>query len=525
MNQIINKQRGQSPVTRSSTAPLRRIFLVGLGIRVLKDYWRILTKPERRLKGGSARLSAGQSVIEIVVALGIFSVSLAASFQLFFGGQNLSGESLNVEMAMNFAQEGAEATRTIRDRNWSELTSGDHGLVFNGYEWMFGSSSASDSKDIFTRTVSIYAESENERVATTTVAWISDGRAQQVELVEKLTNWEYPLSSSCKTSLLSGNWMAPQTIGTGDLGAGNEGTDIAVQLPYVFMGGKASSSSKPDIFVFDVSNPAMPQLVASKDIGSSGINSLHIGGNYLYAASGNDNKELIIFDITTPTAITEVGSYNLSGSANGLSVISFGSTVVIGRSDSATYELNFIDVSNPVSPDVIAQFGGLDDVRDFAVSEQNLYVIEDSATDVRIYDVTNPRDPLYLGGYNRGSIDYQSAYLHYKGGARNLLVGSDGDDNDFEILGATTTDQMYVRDSLDVGAQINDIVCAVGDLAFLATENSTKEFLVVNIANPDNISEYASLNYPQVGTGIDFADNKVFMSVRSNDALRIITSQ
>ncbi|TSC81607.1 MAG: Uncharacterized protein G01um101419_787, partial [Parcubacteria group bacterium Gr01-1014_19] len=136
----------------------------------------------------------GQSVLEVVVALGIFAISLGASFQLFFGGQTLSEDSLNAELAMNYAREGIEATRTIRDRNWAELTSGDHGLVFDGYEWMFGSSSVSEIKDIFTRIISIYSESENERIATTTVSWETDGRSQQIALVEKLTNWEYPLS-------------------------------------------------------------------------------------------------------------------------------------------------------------------------------------------------------------------------------------------------------------------------------------------------------------------------------------------
>ena len=40
-----------------------------------------------------------------------------------------------------------------------------------------------------------------------------------------------------------------------------------------------------------------------------------------------------------------------------------------------------------------------------------------------------------------------------------------------------------------------------------------------------DIKDYASLNYPQIGSGIDFDNNLVFMTARSNDALRIITSQ
>jgi len=83
---------------------------------------------------------------------------------------------------------------------------------------------------------------------------------------------------------------------------------------------------------------------------------------------------------------------------------------------------------------------------------------------------------------------------------------------------------MYVRDRVFFGGDVNDITCVGGDLAFLATSDANKEFMIVNLADPDNLVEHASLNYPALATGIDFADNKVFMAVRSNDALRIITS-
>ena len=35
---------------------------------------------------------------------------------------------------------------------------------------------------------------------------------------------------------------------------------------------------------------------------------------------------------------------------------------------------------------------------------------------------------------------------------------------------------------------------------------------------------HSSFNFPQVATGVDYEDNLVYVSVRSNDALRIITS-
>ena len=74
-----------------------------------------------------------------------------------------------------------------------------------------------------------------------------------------------------------------------------------------------------------------------------------------------------------------------------------------------------------------------------------------------------------------------------------------------------------------LAASLNDLV--VRDyLAFLATSDSNRAFQVWNITDPSNITFWSSLQFPQVATGIDYEDNLVYVSVRSNDALRIITS-
>lgn len=463
----------------------------------------------------------GQLALELLIALGIFTISMAAAFQLFFGGQSLSIDSANATLASDYAQEGMEAARTIRDRNWSELTNGDHGLVFTGTEWQF--SGASDNKDIFSRKISIATgANDNVKTATTTITWQTDPlRPQKIELVEQFANWQNPSQGACKLGPLSGNWQSPVSLGTGDLGSGNEGSDIAVKLPYVYVSGTASSASKPDIFVFNVSNPASPSLVASLNIGSNGINSIFIKGNYLYAASPNDSKELIIFDISTPASISEIGSLNLSGTTDAISIAVFSNTVAIGRKGNSGNELYFIDVTNPALPSLISSFEVGGDVNDLTATGDKLYSVSGHASqDIGIFDITNPGAPSLVTYYNLQDGDEDESVGFQSPG--NILVGNEA--NKFFILGATTTSQIYSRASFNTGGGVVDMVCVAGDLVFLATSNSTKEFLILNIANPDNPVEYGSINFPQIGTGIDFADNKVFMSVRSNDSLRIITS-
>ena len=198
----------------------------------------------------------------------------------------------------------------------------------------------------------------------------------------------------------------------------------------------------------------------------------------------------------------------------------------MGRLSAASSEIAFINVSDPAYPTLIRGDSSNDgDVRDFAISGNILYVIsKQSDEDVWLYNITDTLNPIRIGYHDiEGTTEDLSIFVQYRGGA-NLLVGNT--EGELVALGATSTvDKIYVRDRINLGGDVNDIVCVVGNLAFLATSNSGKEFVIVNTNNLDSMAEYASLNYPQVATGIDFADNKVFMSVRSNDSLRIITSQ
>ena len=476
-----------------------------------------------KTKNYKLKTNDGQSLVEILAAMAIFVITSAAAIFLFFGGQSLSVDSFNSQLALERASEGLEAARSIKERNWDELTEGEHGLIFIGGQWQF--SGDSDVKDIFTRKVNISTINANTKKASTTITWQTDpARAQKVELVEQLTNWKNPLVGGCGADLLSGNWASPQVIGSADIGPGNEGTDVAVKSPYVFVSATASSGSKPDLLVFNVGNPAAPALVRQIDIGSGGISALFLKDNYLYAASSNDSRELAIFNIVDPPNTSEAGFLNLSGSADALSVLAIPNSNVaaVGRKDGASYEIVFVDVSNPGLPGIISQTAVGGDVNDFTYANRKLYAVsEDSDDDIWVFDVINPLTPNLIGTHDlRDGAEDISVSFQLPG---DLLVGNEG--NKFIVVGATTTDQMYIRSSFSTNGDVNDIVCVTGNLAFLATANSTKEFIILNIANPDSITEYASLNLPQLGTGIDFADNKIFMSIRSNDALRIITSQ
>jgi hypothetical protein len=95
-----------------------------------------------------------------------------------------------------------------------------------------------------------------------------------------------------------------------------------------------------------------------------------------------------------------------------------------------------------------------------------------------------------------------------------------------ELYTADTTSpsSTIMLGSVGAGDVINDITVR-DNLVFLATADSNREFQVINISDSANPQLYSYLNFPQSATGIDYEDNLVYVSVRSNDGLRIITSQ
>ncbi|TAK04690.1 hypothetical protein EPO33_01705 [Patescibacteria group bacterium] len=467
----------------------------------------------------------GQSSVEVMIALALFVLLTMAAFTLF--GTALSQDALSRQRqaAQNLAQEGQEAARQIRNTDWDALAVGTHGLVLNGNVWSF--SGSEDVQDgIYHRSVVVIAVGDDAREVVVTVQWTSAGGGNAVaSATSRLTHWQglpLPLASNCRSTFsATGDWSNPVVLGSADIGSGNQGTDIAVKLPYAFVSGVAASASKPDLFVFDVSNPAAPTLVTSVDIGSGGINSLSLSGNTLYAASPNDGKELIVFDVTTPTSTASIGSVNMSGSANALSVLASDGWVAVGRAEGSSSEIVIYSVSNPASPVVEASYGISGDINDFAVSATNLYAVSESASqDITTIDMTDPANPSLVGSFDLHdgladiSIAFQDPNTIFTGNVDGKII----------VLDSTNPTDMTIVDEYNTQGNVNDILCVVNNLIFAGTTNSNKEFQILNISDLLNITEYASLNFPQMATGVDFADNNIYVSVRSNDALRILTS-
>lgn len=463
-------------------------------------------------------------MIEVLIAIALLATMSTAAFVLlsltFTEGLAVSERS-RAEIVLS---NGFEAVRQIRDASFVDLSAGTHGLAEAAGTWIFsGTEDVTDGT--FTRSVTIAEPNDTTREVTVSVAWTNAaGRTETRSATTLFTEWRDEIigsSSNCYGETATGDWSNPRVIGSKDIGAGNQGTDLVVDYPYVYISGVAASSSKPDLFVFDVSVPASPVLIDQLDIGQDGINSIAKGDGYLVAASANNSREFMVLDITDPTNVSLIGYTNLSGDTDALTVTTFGSTAYLGRDDGGTPEIYAYDLAVPGTPSLLATFESPSEINDFTRSDNYVFAATSAESqDVIVIDATDPIHPTKATTYNIASDSEAKSVAYNDPGV--LFIGHE--DGQFTPMDVSNPLVPIEYPPGDAGGTIQDMVCTNGQLVFLGTTNSNKEFMILDISDFNAVTEYASLNFPQVIGGLDFAANMVFAAVRSNDALRIITS-
>src|SRR3989344_6884879 len=101
----------------------------------------------------------GQSIIELLVALSVFTIGIASIIFLTMDANKVSFHSLFNTQAIALAEEGIEASRSIADGLFSNLIDGPHGLLLSNNKWIF--SGTNDTQGPFTRLVVITQPSQS----------------------------------------------------------------------------------------------------------------------------------------------------------------------------------------------------------------------------------------------------------------------------------------------------------------------------------------------------------------------------
>lgn len=472
-----------------------------------------MSTPKEELIGNSGLpVQAGQSLVEILVALAIFSLVISAVTLVFFGGQNFVSKSLESRQGLQKAHDGMEALRFIRDTNWNMLTNGIHGMSFlDSGQWVLTGSP--DVSDGFTRTVSISTDTDSIKHIQLTVTWPHPPEGTQTIRLDQ--------TLAPQDQALSGDWTQPCILSAIDGSSGAKGSDVFYANQKAYVASSATAVGKEDLYIFDVSNPKIPALLGSLNV-KNGWKSLTVAGNYVYGIEEN-SPDFYVIDVSNPAAPVQKAKLTLTG-GSGRYVMARGNYVYATTANNASGpEFFVIDVSNPLVPVVVAskEFGA--DINEVNVLQNTAYLAtSNDAKELIAIDVTTPTNPTEIGSYNApGTADGHSVYAKSK--TRVYLGRNQSSDKELLILDASNPAAINLRGSKDVSSDVYSLITA-GTLSFLGTSDTNEEFQDFFIRDPANITKDGGFNLSNIGSGADYYNNIVYMSVRNVDILQLITS-
>jgi len=137
----------------------------------------------------------GQSLLELIIAIGIFGIVISSVAFLILDSYVTGRLAREITQAGFLAEEGIEAVRSIRDNSWDDLSLGSHGLAISGNHWIF--QVPPEGTDISgqlrggTRVINVGEIDPDRKKIISQVNWeFSKIRSQQIQLVTYLTNWQ-----------------------------------------------------------------------------------------------------------------------------------------------------------------------------------------------------------------------------------------------------------------------------------------------------------------------------------------------
>jgi hypothetical protein len=282
----------------------------------------------------------GFLLLEIVLGICIFGLFMSAVGLILLYGQQNTSQSGDRVRAAQAAEQGLEASRSIRDGSFAAVTAGTHGFALNASKtWTYSGTKLTVTGSYVTKVTVTSMGTDWVRVGSS-VRWKHGvNRSGSVLLTTDLTNW--------RAQRLTGDWSAATLEGSYTDAGSPQFNSAAVSGNYAFV--TSDSSGGAGLYVFDISNTASPSRVASSFNLGADARGVAVKGKVLYVTTADSNQEIRAYSIASPTSLSAanlIATYNLSGSSLATSLALQGDTLLVGATQNASYnELYSFDVS------------------------------------------------------------------------------------------------------------------------------------------------------------------------------------
>lgn len=455
----------------------------------------------------------GFSLIEILIAIAVLTLSISAVILLVFANQNMKIDVLTNNEGVSKAQELIEGLRAKSRQNFSSVVT-----VAPAADGIYTKGAVVTDIDLFTKLI------------TTTVTWAESAvRPITVKFATIVTDPQSAFGGDTCNPVLSGDWTDPQLLGAADVGQNNGGTDADVFNKKAYVTANAAAAGKHDFYIVDVSDPVISNLPVLGSINTGpGLAAVHVAGTYAYTANLSRTGQLQIIDISNATAPALIKSFkltNVTGSGSqalGNSIYFKNKYVYIGLTKTATGpEFNIIDVSDPANPIWKGGYSLGHDINAIFVKGDYAYVASPDNKELIVLDVSNPTMPVLAGQLDLSDNSANGKSIAISGTIMFLgrTEGASPATKELQMINIADPLNPVAGGSADVDSTINAVIIRT-NLVFVVTADTNLGF---QIWDTNTMSLYGSKNIQQTSTGgMDCEGNYVFVAQRSNKALQII---
>ncbi len=473
---------------------------------------------------------AGFSTLEIIIALGILSLTLSAIILLVFTNASLA---LDTDLANHGLSIASNEFQILRARTASEFDS----LVSTSSAIVLGDL-AYDG--LYTKALSVTDLTPCRKNVTQTISWKSSFHPADMTLSTlsgsrtELLN----LGNDCGGDVDTGNdWTNPQSQQFSISVSGTvTGMDVKNGIAYVIA---STTPSTANFFVVDTKHST---LIAQKYFPGS-FQAIDVAGNYAYLANASSTEQFKVVDISTPSAPALVASASLPGLTKGLgqSIFYYNTKIYIGTqylacvscSSEKNNELHIFDVSNPAYPLWQGSFKANTNVNAIALSGNTAYLAT-SADDRELValGVTNPSHILQTGIFNAtdtaGGTGEDGTALFVLG--HTLFLARERAPStrpDFYVLDISTSSTPVFLGSLNLALATNTVVKDVvifEKYSFVATTDPKKALVVVDMSDPKKPLIKKTFSLGAQAIGVDYENNHIFVAL-ANGSIIIFSPQ
>lgn len=468
--------------------------------------------------------------MEILIAMALMTLVLGAVLFASSGTQQfLIGAGTNRE-AQTLAQQLVTTERSLANEDFnlvnpiSTTTSGIY------KEWV-----AVASSENFGKTITAY------------VSW--DSGAHQVSLSTRVTDYTDAIGGDTCSSVLSGNWQRPATANfsfnalIGDTSTTTYPiTDLDAYNGRLYATVSNTSENTKTFFIFDISSPLHPIFLGALDndpADKTGLMAVAVAtsstSNYAYVASASSfsKGQLQIIDISNPSSPQLIKTFKIATStvpAAGLgdSIFYKDGYVYVGLAAAAGgTEFNIIDVHNPLSP---LRVGGYSfnshAVNGMLIKNNYAYVLHPTDTtgkqQLTVLNISNPGNPALVGGFYTGDTNAHGKTAFEVGTTLYLGMTVSSTTPEFYLLDGSNPQTLSQKSPLaqvEVGSSVAGLLVR-DSLAFLLTTKQPTGPGVLQILGATSTLPLAQVALPGPGaSGVALDCEGNYLYAASNDSV------